>query len=445
MVRMEDIISLAKRKGFVFQSSEVYGGLSGAWDYGPLGVELKKNIKSEWWKSMVYLHENIVGLDSAIFMRPEIWRASGHIDGFSDSMVDCKDCKSRFRADFVDLSKNCPNCKVGNNFTSPRSFNLMFKTHIGVVEDSSNEIYLRPETAQGIFVNFRNVLDSSRLKIPFGIAQVGKAFRNEIVTKNFIFRTCEFEQMEMQFFVHPKQIDEWFCYWQQNRMNFFIETLKIRPDKLRFKAHDSTQLAHYAKSAFDIEYEFPFGFQEVEGIHNRGNYDLTQHSKFSNNPKIFEYHDLLTKERYVPHVIETSAGLTRSVLMTLCNAYSEEELSDGDKRIVLRLHPKLAPYKIAIFPLVKKVELVEIARRIYMELCDDFHIFYDDSGTIGKRYRRQDEIGTPYCVTVDYNTIEDETVTVRERNNMTQKRIFINDLYSYIKTEILNYKEDFNK
>ncbi|WKC88044.1 glycine--tRNA ligase [Borreliella japonica] len=445
MVRMEDIISLAKRKGFVFQSSEVYGGLSGAWDYGPLGVELKKNIKREWWKSMVYLHENIVGLDSAIFMRPEVWSASGHIDGFSDYMVDCKDCKSRFRADFIDLSKNCPNCKVGNNFTSPRSFNLMFKTHIGVAEDSSSEIYLRPETAQGIFVNFRNVLDSSRLKIPFGIAQVGKAFRNEIVTKNFIFRTCEFEQMEMQFFVHPNQIDEWFCYWQQNRMNFFKETLKIRPDKLRFKAHDSTQLAHYAKSAFDIEYEFPFGFQEVEGIHNRGNYDLTQHSKFSNKSKIFEYHDLLTKERYVPYVIETSAGLTRSVLMVLCDAYSEEDLSEGDKRIVLRLHPKLAPYKVAIFPLVKKVELVEVARRIYVELCDDFHIFYDDSGTIGKRYRRQDEIGTPYCVTVDYDTIEDETVTIRERNNMTQKRILINDLYSYIKTEILNYKEDFNK
>ncbi|SCW31232.1 glycyl-tRNA synthetase [Borreliella japonica] len=445
MVRMEDIISLAKRKGFVFQSSEVYGGLSGAWDYGPLGVELKKNIKREWWKSMVYLHENIVGLDSAIFMRPEVWSASGHIDGFSDYMVDCKDCKSRFRADFIDLSKNCPNCKVGNNFTSPKSFNLMFKTHIGVVEDSSSEIYLRPETAQGIFVNFRNVLDSSRLKIPFGIAQVGKAFRNEIVTKNFIFRTCEFEQMEMQFFVHPNQIDEWFCYWQQNRMNFFKETLKIRPDKLRFKAHDSTQLAHYAKSAFDIEYEFPFGFQEVEGIHNRGNYDLTQHSKFSNKSKIFEYHDLLTKERYVPYVIETSAGLTRSVLMVLCDAYSEEDLSEGGKRIVLRLHPKLAPYKVAIFPLVKKVELVEVARRIYVELCDDFHIFYDDSGTIGKRYRRQDEIGTPYCVTVDYDTIEDETVTIRERNNMTQKRILINDLYSYIKTEILNYKEDFNK
>ena len=440
MTRMEDVIALAKRKGFVFQSSEVYGGLSGAWDYGPLGIELKNNIQKEWWKNMVYLHENVVGLDTAIFMRPEVWVASGHVDSFSDSLVDCRNCKNRFRADLVDLSGNCPSCSKESSFTEPKNFNLMFKTNIGATKEGSNEIYLRPETAQGIFVNFRNVLDSTRLKIPFGIAQVGKAFRNEIITKNFIFRTCEFEQMEMQFFVHPKQMDDWYYYWKQNRMNFFVEILGIKSSSLRFKEHEAGELAHYAKAAVDIEYEFPFGFKEIEGIHNRGNYDLAQHARFCEKPKLFEYHDLITGERYIPYVIETSLGLTRSILMTLCDAYVDEALEGGDKRTVLRLHPKLAPYKVAILPLVKKDGLDDLARRVFMELSDDFYMFYDDSGTIGKRYRRQDEIGTPYCVTIDYDTMEDRTVTLRERDRMTQVRISLNELYSYIRTEILNYR-----
>ncbi|UGQ17168.1 glycine--tRNA ligase [Borrelia sp. RT1S] len=440
MTRMEDVIALAKRKGFVFQSSEVYGGLSGAWDYGPLGIELKNNIQKEWWKNMVYLHENVVGLDTAIFMRPEVWVASGHVDSFSDSLVDCRNCKNRFRADLVDLSGNCPSCSKESSFTEPKNFNLMFKTNIGATKEGSNEIYLRPETAQGIFVNFRNVLDSTRLKIPFGIAQVGKAFRNEIITKNFIFRTCEFEQMEMQFFVHPEQMDDWYYYWKQNRMNFFVEILGIKSSSLRFKEHEAGELAHYAKAAVDIEYEFPFGFKEIEGIHNRGNYDLAQHARFCEKPNLFEYHDLITGERYIPYVIETSLGLTRSILMTLCDAYVDEALEGGDKRTVLRLHPKLAPYKVAILPLVKKDGLDDLARRVFMELSDDFYMFYDDSGTIGKRYRRQDEIGTPYCVTIDYDTMEDRTVTLRERDRMTQVRISLNELYSYIRTEILNYR-----
>ncbi|QFP41961.1 glycine--tRNA ligase [Borrelia miyamotoi] len=440
MTKIEDIISLAKRKGFVFQSSEVYGGLSGVWDYGPLGIELKKNIQKEWWKDMVYLHDNVVGLDSSILMRPEVWIASGHVESFSELLVDCKNCKNRFRTDSIDLSKNCPNCNTMGAFTSSRSFNLMFKTNIGAVENSSSEIYLRPETAQGIFVNFRNVLDSTRLKIPFGIAQVGKAFRNEIIAKNFIFRTCEFEQMEMQFFVHPNQMNDWYYYWKQKRMSFFIEALGIKPSKLRFKEHQENELAHYAKSAVDIEYEFPFGFQEIEGIHNRGDYDLSQHAKFCGKSNLFEYHELTSGEKYVPYVIETSIGLTRSILMILCDAYVYEDLDGGSKRIVLRLHPKLAPYKVAILPLVKKDGLPEIARKVFMQLSDDFYMFYDDSGTIGKRYRRQDEIGTPYCVTIDYDTIESRTVTLRERDSMAQIRISIDDLYSYIRTEILNYK-----
>ncbi|UER67550.1 glycine--tRNA ligase [Borrelia sp. BU AG58] len=440
MTRMEDIIALARRKGFVFQSSEVYGGLSGAWDYGPLGVELKNNVQREWWKNMVYLHENVVGLDSAIFMRPEVWEASGHVDSFSDALVDCRNCKNRFRVDFVDVSENCPSCNKGSSFTDPKNFNLMFKTNIGAAKESSSEIYLRPETAQGIFVNFRNVLDSTRLKIPFGIAQVGKAFRNEIITKNFIFRTCEFEQMEMQFFVHPGQLDDWYYYWKQNRMNFFVETLGIKSDGLRLKEHGADELAHYAKEAVDIEYEFPFGFKEIEGIHNRGNYDLTQHARFCEKSKLFEYHDLVSGERYIPYVIETSLGLTRSILMILCDAYIHEELEGGDKRTVLRLHPRIAPYKVAILPLVKKDGLDDLARRVFMELSDDFYMFYDDSGTIGKRYRRQDEIGTPYCVTIDYDTMEDRTVTLRERDRMTQVRISLNELYSYIRTEMLNYR-----
>ncbi|WP_024653901.1 glycine--tRNA ligase [Borrelia persica] len=440
MNKMEDIISLAKRKGFVFQSSEVYGGLSGVWDYGPLGIEIKKNIQEEWWKSMVYLHENVVGLDSTILMRPEVWKASGHVDNFVELLVDCKNCKSRFRTDLIDLSKECPKCGSMGTFTAPRSFNLMFKTNIGAVEDSLSEIYLRPETAQGIFVNFRNVLDSTRLKIPFGIAQVGKAFRNEIIAKNFIFRVCEFEQMEMQFFLHPDQMDEWYLYWQHKRMHFFTDILGIKFDNLRLKAHDHNELAHYAKSAIDIEYQFPFGFQEIEGIHNRGDYDLNQHAKFCGKPKLFEYHDLVTGDRYVPYVIETSLGLTRSVLMTLCDAYSNEELDGGDRRIVLRLHPKIAPYKVAILPLVKKDGLPELARKVFMQFRDDFYMIYDENGTIGKRYRRQDEIGTPYCVTIDYDTIKNGTATLRDRDTMTQTRIPVDELYSYIKTEILNYR-----
>ncbi len=442
---MEKLVSLCKRRGFVYQSSEIYGGLSSAWDYGPLGVELKKNIQKIWWKEMTQMHDNIVGIDAAILMHPRVWEASGHVENFSDPLVDCKECKTRFRADHLEeealKAKKCPEC--GGELTEPRQFNLMFQTHMGPVADDGSVVYLRPETAQGIFVNFKNVLQSSRVKIPFGIAQVGKAFRNEITTKNFIFRTCEFEQMEMQFFVKPGEDDKWFDYWREQRWNYYVEKLGIKPEKIRWHQHGPDELAHYAKDAYDIEFEFFFGFSELEGVHNRTDFDLGRHSEYTG--KEINYLEEESKERYIPYVIETSAGLTRSVLMVLSDAYEEEDLgldSKGkpDSRTVLRFHPNLAPTTVAVFPLVKKDGLAELARSIEEELREDLTTFYDQSGAIGRRYRRQDEIGTPFCVTVDYDTKEDKTVTLRFRDSMEQVRISVDELVPTIKRAIKDYK-----
>lgn len=443
-VTMEKITSLAKRKGFVFQSSEIYGGLSGAWDYGPYGIELKNRIQRFWWKEMIQLHDNIVGLDAAILMHPRVWEASGHVENFTDPLVDCKKCKARFRADQIPEEKlqnhECPEC--GGELTDTRKFNLMFKTHIGPVENDSGLIYLRPETAQGIYVNYKNIIQSNRMKIPFGIAQVGKAFRNEIVTKNFIFRTCEFEQMEMQYFVKPGEDEKVFEYWKNERWNYY-KKLGIRMEKLRWHQHGKDELAHYAKDAYDIEYEFPMGWKELEGVHNRSNYDLSRHQEFSG--KDMQYIDQDNgNERYIPYIIETSAGLTRQLLMVLCDAYEEEKVADNgnedDWRTVLHFHPLLAPITVAVLPLMKKDGLAELAGDIRNELKEDFVTDYDQAGAIGRRYRRQDEAGTPYCITIDYDSKEDGTVTVRDRDTMEQKRVHRSDLKAYIQEQIRNYK-----
>lgn len=446
---MDRIISLCKSRGLVYPSSEIYGGLSATWDYGPLGVELKNNIQEAWWKEMVRRHDNIVGLDAAIMMHPRTWEASGHVENFSDPLVDCKKCKTRFREDHLQekwTEKNitdgsCPEC--GGELTEARQFNLMFTTHMGSVVDSGSLIYLRPETAQGIFVNFKNVVDTSRVKIPFGIAQVGKAFRNEITTKNFIFRTCEFEQMEMQYFVKPGTDEEAFKEWKAKRMAWYVERLGIKPDRLRFHEHGPKELAHYAKVAFDIEYKYPFGWQELEGIHSRTDYDLKRHGEFSG--KEINYLDPADNTRFIPYVIETSAGLTRSVLVALMDAYHEEKIGidkngKDDIRTVLHLHPDIAPVKVAVLPLVKKDGLAELAQKLEKELREDLATFYDQGGAIGRRYRRMDEIGTPFCVTIDYDTKEDHTVTLRFRDSMEQIRIPMKGLADRIRKEIRSYK-----
>ncbi|TVQ27150.1 MAG: glycine--tRNA ligase [Spirochaetaceae bacterium] len=436
-VSMETIVSLAKRRGFVFPSSEIYGGLASAWDYGPLGSELKNRVQRKWWREMTQLHDNIVGLDASILMHPRVWEASGHVDNFSDVMVEDTVTNERFRWDHLtEEQRETRTSPAGNPLSEPRAFNLMFETHLGPTS-SGQKVYLRPETAQGIYVNFKNVVQTSRLKIPFGIAQVGKAFRNEIVTKNFIFRTCEFEQLEMQYFVKPGEDEKWFEYWKEQRIRYY-DSVGIRPDRLRFKPHGPDELAHYAKAAFDIEYEFPFGWQELEGIHNRTDFDLTQHSEFSG--KDLRYLDEEQKERYLPYIVETSAGLTRSVLMVLCDAYDEEEVADGDVRTVLRFHPDLAPITVGVFPLVKKDGLAELAREIEAELRDDYTTFYDQGGAIGRRYRRLDEVGTPFCVTVDYDSKDDGTVTLRFRDSMEQVRVHRSELSERIRAEIKAYR-----
>jgi glycyl-tRNA synthetase len=442
-VTMEKIVSLAKRRGFVFQSSEIYGGQSGAWDYGPMGVELKNRIARFWWKEMTQLHDDIVGLDAAILMHPRTWIASGHVENFTDPLVDCKKCKQRFRADLIPeeklAKKECPEC--GGELTDTRKFNLMFKTNIGPVDDGSGLIYLRPETAQGIYVNYKNIVQSNRMKIPFGIAQIGKAFRNEIVTKNFIFRTCEFEQMEMQYFVKPGDDEKYFDYWRSQRWAYYAK-LGVRMDKLRWHQHGPGELAHYAKDAYDIEYEFPMGFKELEGVHNRSDFDLGRHQEFSG--KDLKYIDQdAGNERYVPFIIETSAGLTRQLLMVLCDAYEDQKVadkgSDDDWRTVLHFHPNLAPVTVAVLPLMKKDGLAELAKDIRQELKEDYATDYDQAGAIGRRYRRQDEVGTPFCVTIDYQSKEDGTVTVRDRDSMAQERVNRADLQVYIQKRIRNY------
>ncbi|NLA75160.1 MAG: glycine--tRNA ligase [Deltaproteobacteria bacterium] len=480
---VEKVVSLAKRRGFVFQSSEIYGGLNGCWDYGPLGVELLKNIKEEWWKSMTY-REDVEGQDASILMHPRVWEASGHVENFTDPMIDCKQCKSRFRLDVlgealnearkekiiasfteqvkgtekeplvssitgleISLSAkfenllensnisldllahiNCPNCGTANSFTEPRKFNLMFKTFVGPVESEDNVVYLRPETAQGIYVNFLNVQVASRQKLPFGIAQIGKAFRNEINTKNFLFRTREFEQMEMQYFVKPEDDVKFYNYWKGLRIEWY-QSLGISPDKLRFHDHPKEKLAHYAKDATDIEYLFPFGWGEMEGIHNRTDFDLSRHEEYSG--KSMKYFDEETKEKITPYIIETSAGASRSFMAFLIDAYEEEEVNN-ETRVVLRFHPRLAPIKAAIFPLVNRDGMPEIARKVEADLRPFMRVFYDSKGAIGRRYRRQDEAGTPFCITVDTQTLSDNTVTVRERDSMEQYRIEIDKLLAHL-------------
>jgi glycyl-tRNA synthetase len=483
---MDKLVSLCKRRGFIFPSSEIYGGINGFWDYGPLGVELKRNIKDAWWIDNVRGRDDMVGLDCSIIMNPKVWEASGHVGGFSDPMVDCRECKSRFRADQLQvievsaeggadvapgkkalyfssigsteeaIEKNqkkvdkvkdkapggkvitaihlytslasdarglvpCPNenCNRAGTLTEPRAFNLMFKTNVGALEDAASVAYLRPETAQGIFANFKNVCDTSRVRIPFGIAQIGKSFRNEITPRNFTFRSREFEQMEIEFFCRPEESADWYAYWRKARFQWYIDH-GLQSAKLRLRDHDPDELAFYSKATADIEYEFPFGVSELEGIAHRGDYDLTQHMKFSGRD--LSYFDEDSKQRFVPHVIEPSAGADRGTLAFLCEAYTEDEVG-GEARTVLKFHPRIAPVKAAVFPLVKKDGMPELAEKIYRDLKREFNVFYDEKGAIGRRYRRQDEAGTPYCMTVDGQTLTDGTITIRDRDSCRQWRV----------------------
>ncbi len=439
---MEKIVSLCKRRGFIFQSSEIYGGLNGAWDYGPLGVELKRNLKNYWWHVMVHERDDVVGMDGSILMSRAVWKASGHEDTFTDPMVDCRTCKARLRADQLMENngvKQCPNCG-GKDLTEPRSFNLMFKTYVGATEDESSITYLRPETAQSIFVQFKNVLEVSRKKLPFGIAQIGKAFRNEINPRNFTFRSREFEQMELEYFCRPEQGMELLEYWKEERLKFY-EKIGIVRDKLHVLTVPDEERAFYSKGTYDIEYDFPFGRQELEGVAYRTDYDLSQHQKASG--KSLEYFDEETKQKFIPHVVEPSAGVDRTVLALICEAYTEDEAPDEkgkmETRVVLRFHPRVAPIKCAVFPLLKNKEpLVAKAKEIVDFLRPHMYVFYDESGAIGRRYRRQDEIGTPFSVTVDFETLGEkdvalkETVTLRDRDSMKQERVAIKDLLSII-------------
>ncbi|MBT4793223.1 MAG: glycine--tRNA ligase [Halobacteriovoraceae bacterium] len=425
---MQEIVSLSKRRGFIFQSSEIYGGLGSCWDYGPLGVELKRNVKDSWWKAMTY-RDDIDGVDASILMHPMVWKASGHIDGFSDPLVDCKECKARFRADKVDVTAPCESCGAKDSYTEPRDFNLMFETTMGPVKDSGSTVYLRPETAQGIFTNFLNVQTTMRRKLPFGIAQIGKAFRNEITPGNFIFRTREFEQMEMQYFVKPGTQKEFMEKWKEIRFDWHIEQ-GLDPKKLRWHDHGE-ELAHYADLAFDIEYEFPIGWDEMEGIHSRTDFDLGKHAEFSG--KNLNYVDQADgNKKYIPYVVETSVGCDRHILALLCDAYRVENPGTKEERTVLGFVPKMAPIKVAVLPLMKKEPLAQKARPLFEALQKKYKCEYDVAGNIGKRYRRQDEIGTPLCITIDFDTLEDEAVTIRDRDSMNQDRVKISEVESYI-------------
>ena len=426
---MEKLLSLSKRRGFVFQSSEIYGGLSSTWDYGPLGVELKRNVKEAWWRSVVVSRDDVVGLDAAILMQRQVWEASGHLDNFSDPLVECKTCHIRLREDQLETDV-CPECS--GELTEPRNFNLMFKTFQGPVEETASEIFLRPETAQGIFVNFNNVLNSSRKKLPFGIAQIGKSFRNEITPGNFTFRTREFEQMEIEFFVTPGEDDQWLQSCLKERYDWYIK-YGIREDNLRVRKHDDSELAHYAKETYDIEYRFPWGWGELEGIANRTDFDLTQHAQSSGTD--ISYFDETTKSRFVPYVIEPSGGVDRATLAFWLDAYDEEP--DGEStRTVLKFHRLLAPVTVAILPLSKNEKLVPLTKTILDRLKFKFKCQYDDSQSIGRRYRRQDEIGTPFCITIDFDSLDDHKVTIRERDTMHQSRVFISDIVSVIEDKL---------
>ncbi|MEX0755805.1 MAG: glycine--tRNA ligase [Actinomycetota bacterium] len=432
---MEAVTSLAKRRGIAFQSSELYGGLRSSWDYGPLGVEFRRNIRDAWWRSMVQLRDDIVGLEAAVISSPKVWEASGHVSGFSDPLIECTNCHRRYREDEL-AERVCGNCG-GTAFTEPKQFNLMFSTHLGPVADDEHVAYLRPETAQGMFVDFATVQQASRKKIPFGIAQIGKSFRNEITPGNFIFRTREFEQMEMEFFVEPGTDDEWFDYWVNERLQWFLD-LGVRKDRLRLRPHDPDELAHYAKAATDVEYEFPFGWGEVEGIANRTDYDLRHHSEASGQD--LSYFDQEHERRYAPFVVEPAVGVDRALLTFLLDAYREEQAptakGDTDTRTVLGLHRDLAPIKVAVLPLSRKDTLVPEARRVFDLVKPEWMCDYDDAGAIGRRYRRQDEVGTPFCVTVDFDSLEDRQVTVRERDTMQQDRIGIDALVGYLRERL---------
>ena len=424
---MDKILSLSKRRGFVFQSSEVYGGLGSTWDYGPLGVELKRNVKEAWWRAVVSERDDVVGLDAAILMHPRVWVASGHVENFSDPLVECRRCHRRFRQDQLE-GDHCPEPKCGGDFTEPRRFNLMFRTFMGPVEESSAEVFLRPETAQGIFVNFQNVQTATRKKLPFGIGQIGKAFRNEITPGNFTFRTREFEQMEVEFFVKPGTDDEWLQRWVQDRFDWYVG-YGIRPDNLRLRQHAGDELAHYAKATYDIEYRFPWGWGELEGIANRADFDLRRHTEYSGEN--LTYFDDETHERYTPYVIEPSGGVDRATLAFWLDSYDEEP--DGkDIRTVLHLHRALAPVTVAVLPLSRNARLTPTARSVYDLVRRRFKCQFDDAQSIGRRYRRQDEIGTPYCVTVDFDTLDDQAVTVRDRDTMTQERIPVSQLLAVL-------------
>ena len=453
-ITMDKIVALCKGRGYIYPGSEIYGGLANTWDYGPLGVEFKNNVKKAWWKKFIQEHPYNVGMDSAILMNPQTWVASGHVAGFADPLMDCKECKSRFRADNlvedymkaqgienpeVDGWENkeledyirdnkipCPECGK-HNFTDVRKFNLMFKTYQGVTEDSQSEIYLRPETAQGIFINFRNVQRTTRKKIPFGIGQIGKSFRNEITPGNFTFRTREFEQAELEFFCKPGEDMEWFNYWKDFCRKWLL-SLGMKEEKMRMRDHSPEELSHYSKATTDIEYLFPFGWGELWGIANRTDFDLKQHSEHSGEN--FIYIDPVTNERFIPYCVEPSVGVDRVALAFLCDAYHEEELENGDSRVVLKLHPYLAPMKAAVLPLTKKLR--DKAEEVYMQLSKKFNVDYDESGSIGKRYRRQDEIGTPYCITIDFDTLEDNCVTIRDRDTMEQIRLPLDEVESYL-------------
>jgi glycyl-tRNA synthetase len=416
---MEKIVNLSKRRGFVFPSSEIYGGFRSTYDYGPLGVLMLRNVKDAWWRSMVQLRDDIVGLDSSILMTPKVWEASGHLANFTDPLVDCRNCKERFREDQLDDPTTCPNCGGKDTFTEARQFNLMFKTHVGPVEDEGAVAYLRPETAQGIFVNFLNVLQTTRKKPPFGIAQIGKSFRNEITPGNFVFRTREFEQMEMEYFVAPGEGPKWFEYWCEERMRWYTE-LGMPEDKLRLRPHDADELSHYSTGTADVEFLYPWGWGELEGIAQRTDYDLKQHAQFSGEK--LEYFDQASGERYVPHVVEPAAGATRTMMAFLLAAYTEDEVG-GEARTVLRLHHRLAPYQVAVLPLSKKDTLTPVAREVLQLLQPHFMTEYDETQSIGRRYRRQDEIGTPLCVTVDFDTLDDKAVTIRDRDTLEQVRV----------------------
>jgi glycyl-tRNA synthetase len=419
-VDMDKIVSLCKRRGFIFPSSEIYGGLASCWDYGPMGVELKRNVKDAWWKMIVHERADVVGLDTSIMMHSGVWAASGHIDSFTDPLVDCKSCHLRWRADAIE-GERCPEC--GGELTEPRMFNLMFKTSMGPVEEEASTVYLRPETAQGIFVNFDNVVTTSRKKLPLGIAQIGKSFRNEITPGNFVFRTREFEHMELEYFVKPGTDEKWLDYWVKERFDWYVK-LGIENENLRLRQHGKDELAHYAKDCYDVEYLFPMGWSELEGIANRGDFDLSQHAKCSGRE--LSYYDAEVGEKYVPYVIEPSAGVDRSVLAFLIDAYDEEEI-EGEKRTVLHLHHSLAPVKVAVLPLSRNEKLTPLAKEVFNKLCPNFVTDYDDSQSIGRRYRRQDEIGTPFCVTVDFESLDDKQVTIRDRDSLAQIRVPIEE------------------